>query len=57
MTMPMPSESVIAEVLQRAKVLPTGRRCAVWPAQVTSAMETVTLDGWMETAKARPTAG
>jgi hypothetical protein len=40
---------VIAEALKRAKVLgcpPEGRRCAVWPAQVASALETLTPDGW-----------
>lgn len=49
MAIPMLSESVIDEALKQAKVLgcpPDGRRCAVWSSQVTSALETLTPDGW-----------
>jgi hypothetical protein len=45
----MLSESVIADALKQAKVKgcpPEGRRCAVWAAQVTSALATLTPDGW-----------
>jgi hypothetical protein len=52
MTVPMLSESVIADALKRARVLgcpPEGRRCAFWPTQVASALETLTADGWCVT--------
>jgi hypothetical protein len=49
MTVPMLSNAVIANALKQARVLgcpPEGRHCAVWPAQVTSALQTLTTDGW-----------
>lgn len=49
MTIPMLTEAVIAAALKQARVLgcpPEGRRCAAWPAQVTSALAKLTPDGW-----------
>jgi hypothetical protein len=45
----MLTDAVIADALKQARVIgcpPKGRRCAVWPAKVTSALETLTSDGW-----------
>lgn len=49
MPIPMLSDSVIADALKQAKVIgcpPDGRRCAIWPAQVASALGTLTPAGW-----------
>jgi len=49
MIVPILTDVVIAEALKQARVLgcpPDGRRCAVWPAQVSSALGTLTPDGW-----------
>lgn len=45
----MLSDAVIADALKQAKVLgcpPDGRRCVAWSSQVTSALDSLTPDGW-----------
>lgn len=49
MTVPMLAEAVISDALKQAQVLgcpPDGRRCVVGSSQVTSALVTLTSDGW-----------